>query len=417
MQFDQLKRRAFITLLGGAAVAWPLAARAQQAGRGQRVPHLGILNYAAAQDPLVDEFRNALHELGRVDGQSLSITYRWADGQLNRLPALASELVASNVSVIIALGPASWAAKRATSTIPIVMAFSGDPVGNGVVSNLARPGGNITGFSYMSTDLAAKRLEMLSRLFPKNARLGILYNPAEPATELEMRETEAAARTIGVALRPMATRDPDDLEGVFEAAVRERVDAVMSDPCLSALVTDWPCAGFVESLARPGGNVTGFIGYEYALSGKWLELLKEIVPRIVRVAVLRDSTIAAGPAQFAAIQAVAPSLGMELRPVDLRDAGEIERAITAFAQGANGGLIVTGSASAITHRNLIVALAARHKLPAVYYGRYYVTGGGLISYGPDFIATTGVRPAMSTASSRAKSRPICRCKRRRNTSW
>jgi len=137
----------------------------------------------------------------------------------------------------------------------------------------------------------------------------------------------------------------------------------------------------------------------------------------VRVAVLRDSTIAAGPAQFAAIQAVAPSLGMELRPVDLRDAGEIERAITAFAQGANGGLIVTGSASAITHRNLIVALAARHKLPAVYYGRYYVTGGGLISYGPDFIATTGVRPAMSTASSRAKSRPICRCKRRRNTSW
>ena len=155
-------------------------------------------------------------------------------------------------------------------------------------------------------------------------------------------------------------------------------------PIVFATVADAVGAGFVESLARPGGNVTGFIAFEYALSGKWLELLKEIVPRIVRVAVLRDSTIAAGPAQFAAIQAVAPSLGMELRPVDLRDAGEIEHAITAFAQGANGGLIVTGSASATTHGNLIVALAARRKLPAVYYARYYVTGGGLISYGPDF---------------------------------
>jgi putative ABC transport system substrate-binding protein len=145
-----MKRREFITLLGGAAAAWPLAARAQQPRSGQRVPHVGILNYAAAQDLLVDEFRSALRELGRVEGQNLAITYRWADGQLERLPLLATELVASNVDVLIALGPASWAAKRATSTIPIVMAFSGDPVANGVVTNLARPGGNITGFSYMS---------------------------------------------------------------------------------------------------------------------------------------------------------------------------------------------------------------------------------------------------------------------------
>src|SRR5215471_14207943 len=137
--------------------------------------------------------------------ENLAITYRWADGHLDRLPQLAGELVAAKVDVIIAIGPAVWAAKRATTVIPIVIAFSGDPVGNGVVSNLARPGGNITGFSYMSTDLAAKRLEMLSRLFPKNARLGILYNPAEPATELEMRETEAAARTIGV---DSTTRSP-----------------------------------------------------------------------------------------------------------------------------------------------------------------------------------------------------------------
>jgi putative tryptophan/tyrosine transport system substrate-binding protein len=221
-----VRRREFIAMLGGATAAWPLTARAQQLRSGQRVPHVGILNYAAAQDSLVGEFRSALRELGRVEGPGLAITYRWADGQLERLPLLATELVATNVDVLIALGPASWAAKRATSTIPIVMAFSGDPVGNGVVTNLARPGGNITGFSYMSTDLAAKRLDMLYRAFSKNARLGILYNPGEPATELEMRETEAAARTIGVALVPLATRDPENLEMLFEAAVRERVDAV-----------------------------------------------------------------------------------------------------------------------------------------------------------------------------------------------
>jgi putative ABC transport system substrate-binding protein len=221
-----MRRREFMALLGGAAT-WPLTARAQQPRSGQRVPRVGILNYAAARDSLVDEFGSALRELGRVEGQDLAITYRWADGQLERLPALATELVASNVDVIIALGPASWAAKRATSAIPIVMAFSGDPVGNGVVTNLARPGGNVTGFSYMSTDLAAKRLEMLYRAFSRNARLGILYNPGEPATELEMRETEAAARTIGAALLPLATRDPEDLEMLFEGAIRERVDAVI----------------------------------------------------------------------------------------------------------------------------------------------------------------------------------------------
>jgi putative ABC transport system substrate-binding protein len=122
-----MRRREFIMLLGGAAAGWPLGVHAQQPGRVRRLPHVGILNYAAAQDSLVDEFRSGLRELGRVEGQTLSITYRSADGQLDRLPALATELVASNVDVIIALGPASWAAKRATSTIPIVMAFSGDP--------------------------------------------------------------------------------------------------------------------------------------------------------------------------------------------------------------------------------------------------------------------------------------------------
>jgi putative ABC transport system substrate-binding protein len=156
-------------------------------------------------------------------------------------------------------------------------------------------------------------------------------------------------------------------------------------PIVFALVADPVGAGYVESLARPGGNITGFTVFEYALGGKWLELLKEIAPRTARVAVLRDSSIAAGPAEYGAIQAVAPSLGVELRPVDMRNAGEIERAITAFAASSNGGLIITTSSAALVHRELITALAARHRLPAVSYARYYVTGGGLISYGPDLL--------------------------------
>jgi len=178
--------------------------------------------------------------------------------------------------------------------------------------------------------------------------------------------------------------EPDVVMAPTSDAVSPLRQMTRTVPIVFATVADAVGAGFIESLARPGGNVTGFTAFEYALSGKWLELLKEIAPSVTRAAVLRDSSIVAGIGQFAAIQAVAPSLGVELRPVDLRDAGEIEHAITAFAQGANGGLIVTGSASATTHGNLIVALAARRKLPAVYYARYYVTGGGLISYGPDF---------------------------------
>ena len=143
--------------------------------------------------------------------------------------------------------------------------------------------------------------------------------------------------------------------------------------------------GYVESQARPGGNATGFTVYEYSIGGKWLELLKEVAPRVTRVAVLRDSAMAAGPGQFGAVQALAPSLGVELRPIDVRDAGEIERAVTAFAQSPNGGLIVFGSPGATIHRDLIIGLAAKHRLPAVYSARYFATVGGLISYGPDFL--------------------------------
>jgi len=144
-------------------------------------------------------------------------------------------------------------------------------------------------------------------------------------------------------------------------------------------------AGFVASLARPGGNATGFTPYEYGLSGKWPELLKQIAPGLTRVAVLRDPAVASGIGQFAAVQAVAPSLGVELSPVDVRDAPEIERAITAFALSGNGGLIVTASAPATRHRDQIVTLAARHRLPAVYPNRYFAADGGLISYGADLL--------------------------------
>ena len=157
-------------------------------------------------------------------------------------------------------------------------------------------------------------------------------------------------------------------------------------PIVFAGVADPVSAGYVESLARPGGNVTGFTVYEYSIASKWLELLKEIAPHVTRAAVLRDSAIAAGPGFLGAIQAPASSLGIELRPVDLRDAGQIERSVAAFAQqGSNGGLVVTGSPVAVAHRELIVALAARHRLPAVYANRAFGAAGGLICFGPDFL--------------------------------
>jgi putative ABC transport system substrate-binding protein len=270
-----MRRREFITLLGGAAVTWPLTARAQQ---GERMRRIGVLLPTAADDAVFQTrmavFLGGLQQLGWTDGRNVRIDTRWAAGDADLIRKYAGELVA--------LGP------------DVVMAF---------------------------TSAAVPPLQQVTRAIP-----------------------------------------------IVFAIVADAVDA-----------------GYVESLARPGGNVTGFISFEYALGGKWLELLKEIAPRTARVAVLRDSAIAAGPAEFGAIQTVAPSLGVELRPVDMRNAGEIERAITVFAASSNGGLIITGSAAATVHRKLIIALAARHRLPAVYYARYYVTGGGLISYGPDFL--------------------------------
>jgi putative ABC transport system substrate-binding protein len=265
-------RREFITLLGGAAAAWPLAARAQQVERMRRI---GVLVNFTADDAVsqgrLTAFVQGLQELGWTVGRNLQIDYRWGAGNVERYRTFAAELVALTPDILVTGGaPAVEALQRATRTVPIVFTSVTDPVGGGLVA----------------------------------------------------------------------------------------------------------------SLARPGGNTTGFTLSEYGLSGKWLELLKEIAPRVMRTAVLRDP-VAVGIGQFAAIQAVAPSLQVELSPVDVRDAGEIERAVTAFADRPNGALIVTASAFTAIHRELIIALARRHQLPAVYPFRYYITSGGLISYGPD----------------------------------
>ncbi len=178
---------------------------------------------------------------------------------------------------------------------------------------------------------------------------------------------------------------PDVIVSTGSFSTGALLRATRTVPVVFAIVPDPVGSGFVDSLAQPGGNATGFMQFEYGLSGKWLELLKEIAPGLTRAIVLWDPAITAGIGQFAIIQSVATSAGVDVRPVNLRDAGEIERAITAFARTPNGGLVVTASALSVVHRGLIIALAARYKLPAVYFERFFVAGGGLISYGADFI--------------------------------
>jgi ABC-type uncharacterized transport system substrate-binding protein len=220
-----MNRRTFLCGLTLGTLTAPLDAEAQY--RAGKVPRVGILNSDTARDARVDEFRDGLRKLGYVEEQNLVIIYRWADGRLDRLPALVDDLLASHVDVIVAIGASVWAAKQKTSMVPIVMAFSGDPVGTAMVSNLARPGGNITGLSFMSSDLAAKRLELLKQTFPRIARVAVLYLPAEVSTAPELRETEAAARTIGVTLQPLEVRHPDDLAPLIAKATRERADALL----------------------------------------------------------------------------------------------------------------------------------------------------------------------------------------------
>ena len=212
-------------LLGCLAVLLTAAVVTAQPPR--HTARVGILNAGAAQDARADYLRDELRELGYIEGQNLGITYRWADGRQERLPELAAELVASQVDVIVAIGASVWAAKQQTSTVPIVIAFSGDPVGTGMVSNLARPEANLTGVSLMSSDLAAKRLELLTQTSPRIVHLAVLYHPAERAAGPELQATEAAARALGVALQPLEARGPDDLERLFAAAARGRADSLI----------------------------------------------------------------------------------------------------------------------------------------------------------------------------------------------
>jgi putative ABC transport system substrate-binding protein len=241
-------------------------------------------------------------------------------------------------------------------------------------------------------------------------RIGVLIGSAADDPEYQARFGAflqglaqlgwADGRNVRIDTR-WATTNPDDIRRHAAELAALAPDVILSAtgtltvapllqatrivPIVFAVVIDPVGAGFVASLARPGGNATGFTIFEYGMSGKWLELLKEIAPGVTRAAVLRDPGIASGIGQFATVQAVAPSLGVELSPVDVRDAPEIERAVTAFAHSGNGGLIVTASALAGRHRDLIITLAARHKLPAVYGGRWFVADGGLLSYGPDYV--------------------------------
>jgi putative ABC transport system substrate-binding protein len=268
-----MKRREFITLLGGAIAAWPLAALAQQRERMRRIV---VLLPATADDAeyqaWVGAFLQELAKLGWSIGHNVRIDIRWATDNSDAVRRHAAELAALAPDVVLAPGASTLGPLlQVNRTVPIVFAIVADPVG----------------------------------------------------------------------------------------------------------------AGFIDSLARPGGNATGFTSFEYAISGKWLELLKQIGPDVTRIAILRDPATPSGTGQFGVIQAMAPSLKVEVSPVNLRNAAEIESAVTAFARSSNGGLIITASGLATVHRDLIVKLAAQHRLPAIYFDRLFVAAGGLISYGPD----------------------------------
>jgi len=231
----------------------------------------------------------------------------------------------------------------------------------------------------------ADETEMQARIAAFHQGLALLGWSIGRNVRIDTRWTTTDAAEIRRHAAELAALAPDVILAHAATTVGPLLQATRTVPVVFPAVVDPVGAGFVDSLARPGGNATGFMNYEYSLSGKWLELLKQNAPAVTRVAVLRNAASASGPGQFAAIQAMAPSLGVEANPVNVRDAGEIERAVAAFARAPNGGLIVTASPAAALHRELIISLAARYKLPAVYFERQFVAAGGLISYGPDQI--------------------------------
>ena len=202
---------------------------------------------------------------------------------------------------------------------------------------------------------------------------------------IDTRWATANAANIRRHAAELAALAPDVILSYGSSTVGPLLQATRTVPIVFPIIGDPVAAGFVDNLARPGGNATGFMTSEYGLAGKWLELLKQIAPSVTRAAVLRNPATPTGPAQFGVIQALAPSLRVEVNPVNMRDAGEIERAVAALARAPNGGLIVTAGSGAQLHRNLIVTLAARHKLPTVYFERNFVAAGGLVSYGADYV--------------------------------
>src|SRR5262245_4271682 len=201
---------------------------------------------------------------------------------------------------------------------------------------------------------------------------------------IDYRWGDGKADTMRKYATELVALAPDVILASSSVALAPLLEATRTVPIVFAGIADPVAAGYVDSLARPGGNATGFTVYEYSLGGKWLELLKQVAPNVTRVVVLRESGIAAGPGLFGAIQALAPSLGLELRPIDVRDPSEIERGIATFARGANSGMIVTGSPAQSAHRDLITSLAEKHRLPAIYNARFFAVAGDLISYGADF---------------------------------
>ena len=230
-----MKRRKFIALLGGAAVGWPLAARAQQAGKSPTIGYLGA-NTSSIESYFLSAFVQRLRELGWIEGRNVTIEYRWGQGRNERFAEIAAEFVRLNVDVILTSGTAPvMAAKQATSVIPIVFATAGDPISTGIVSNLARPGGNVTGLSLQQTDLATKRLELLREVIPGLRRLAIMAHSGAPAAVLEMNEVEAAADTLGLSVEIFKIRQAEDIApSVFEV-LKDRADAlfVCTDPLVN----------------------------------------------------------------------------------------------------------------------------------------------------------------------------------------
>ena len=228
-----MRRREFVTLLGGAAVAWPLTARAQQAGKLPTIGFLGATTRLGASQ-WVAAFVQRLRELGWIEGRTIAIEYRWTDGHDERLAEIAAELVRLKVDVIVTSGGAVLAAKQSTSVIPIVFALATDPVGLGFVASLARPGGNVTGLSSQSADTAGKRLELLREVVPGLRRLAIMANVGYPGAVLEMGEVHAAARTLGLELITLEIRRADDIARAFET-LKSRAEAlfVLADPLIN----------------------------------------------------------------------------------------------------------------------------------------------------------------------------------------